>query len=197
MPIVDGLTSTKMIRSFEKSHPTQLLSTRARLNGRVPIIAVSASLVEKERPAYIAAGFDGWILKPIAFTRLTEIMRGIVDRDTRAANLYRAGHWEAGGWFEAAQSDVYAAETLPSGDVPSGLEGTEVRAAKDEADPAVKEEEGSVQSREQRRLLEAQEEENRKAWSLPVLESQRTVERVGERAPLTGQEEVASPPPID
>jgi CheY-like chemotaxis protein len=69
MPIVDGLTSTKMIRSFEKSHPSHLLSKRAARNGRVPIIAVSASLLEKERQTYIDAGFDGWILKPISFDR--------------------------------------------------------------------------------------------------------------------------------
>jgi CheY-like chemotaxis protein len=40
MPIVDGLTSTKMIRSFEKSHPETDLSSRAKGNGRVPIFAV-------------------------------------------------------------------------------------------------------------------------------------------------------------
>ncbi|RAL67236.1 hypothetical protein DID88_008007 [Monilinia fructigena] len=39
MPIVDGLTSAKMIRSFEKTHLD--LSPRAKLNGRVPIFARS------------------------------------------------------------------------------------------------------------------------------------------------------------
>lgn len=194
MPIVDGLTSTKMIRSFEKSHPTQLLSTRAGLNGRVPIIAVSASLIEKERQNYIDAGFDGWILKPISFDRLTVIMKGIVDKDTRKENLYRPGNWEVGGWFEEAQKDVYAAETKPSQDVPSGLEGKEVAAVKDEEDPAVKEEGESEQSQEQKRLLEVQEEE-RKAMSLPILESQRTKQDV--ETGVTGEEEVTSPPAIE
>ncbi|KAF4631152.1 hypothetical protein G7Y89_g6985 [Cudoniella acicularis] len=58
MPIVDGLSSTKMIRSLEKSHPQSILS-RAFCNGRVPIFAVSASLVECERQTYVNAGFDG------------------------------------------------------------------------------------------------------------------------------------------
>ncbi|RMX88731.1 hypothetical protein D0867_15510, partial [Hortaea werneckii] len=103
MPIVDGLSSAKMIRSYEKSHPEHLLSTRATLNGRVPIIAVSASLIEKERQMYIDAGFDGWILKPIAFQRLSEIMLGIVDKQVRRNNLYRTGNWESGGWFVEGQ----------------------------------------------------------------------------------------------
>ena len=196
MPIVDGLTSTKMIRSFEKSHPSTLLSTRASLNGRVPIIAVSASLLEKERQTYIDAGFDGWILKPIAFNRLSEIMRGIVDAGVRRENLYEAVKetgkgWEGGGWFEEAQRDVFAADTLPAGEVPSGFEGEGVRGVKDEGDPGVKEEEGSVQSVEQKRLLEAQEEE-RKSWSLPILESQRTrTEEEGDQGDGDGGEKVA------
>lgn len=195
MPIVDGLTSTKMIRSFEKSHPTQLLSTRASLNGRVPVIAVSASLVEKERQDYIDAGFDGWILKPIAFGRLTEIMRGIVDPETRKENLYQPGRWESGGWFEEAQKDVFAANTAPSEDLPSGLEGQEVKAAADNPDPGVKEEGESEQSREQKRMLEVQEEE-RKAASLPILESQRTKDEKEDEG-VTGEEEVQSPAPIE
>jgi len=79
MPIVDGLTSTKMIRDIESQKPPSCLSPRARFNGRVPIIAVSASLIERERQTYIGAGFDAWILKPISFERLNELMTGIVE----------------------------------------------------------------------------------------------------------------------
>ena len=104
MPIVDGLTSTKMIRSFEKSHPTHLLSKRAARNGRIPVIAVSASLLEKERQTYIDAGFDGWILKPISFDRLKHIMLGIVDAGARKENLYKSGGWERG--YRASRSFV-------------------------------------------------------------------------------------------
>lgn len=196
MPIVDGLTSTKMIRSFEKSHPTQVLSTRASLNGRVPIIAVSASLEERERQHYIDAGFDGWILKPIAFGRLTEIMKGIVDADTRKRNLYQPGRWESGGLFAEAQQNVFAADTTPDERQPSGLESKEVKAVADDPDPGVKEEEDSVQSREQKRLLEVQEQE-RKAASLPILESQRTRDENSGEVAMTGEEEVQTPAPIE
>ncbi|KAF2423428.1 hypothetical protein EJ08DRAFT_596109 [Tothia fuscella] len=100
MPIVDGLTSTKMIRSHEKTHPSHKLSRRANLNSRVPVIAVSASLIEKERQTYVDAGFDAWILKPISFARLKILMDGIVDKKAREEALYQPGQWEKGGWFD-------------------------------------------------------------------------------------------------
>lgn len=118
---------------------------------------------------------------------------GIVDKDARKENLYRPGNWEAGGWFDEAQHDVFAADTAPSQQQPSGLESKTVAAVADDPDPAVKEEGESEQSKEQKRLLEVQEEE-RKAMSLPILDSQRTKEA---EEGVTGQEEVASPPAID
>lgn len=117
MPIVDGLTSTKMIRSFEKIH-TDIYSPRAALCGRVPIIAVSASLVERLRQNYIDAGFDAWILKPISFDRLGELMTAIVDTDVREKCLYQSGDWERGGWFHVGQKSSEEVSTAPSGEPP-------------------------------------------------------------------------------
>lgn len=159
MPIVDGLTSAKMIRSFEKSHPTHLLSKRAARNGRIPIIAVSASLIEKERQVYIDAGFDGWILKPIAFDRLKQIMIGIVDAGVRKDNLYKTGGWERGGWFVQSQKDIFAADTTPSDRMPmtDPSEGAQKAASSDH--PFVREEDNSVQTQEQARMAGEQEKE--------------------------------------
>ena len=114
MPIVDGLTSTKMIRSYEKTHPNDRLSSRAALNGRVPVFAVSASLVERKLQVYVDAGFDGWIPKPIDFKRLAVLLSGIVEENTRKSCLYKPGEWEKGGWFTKRQPDVYASSTRPS-----------------------------------------------------------------------------------
>ncbi|TVY89131.1 Cyanobacterial phytochrome B [Lachnellula willkommii] len=108
MPIVDGLSSTKMIRSFERLHPRSILSPRAANNGRVPIFAVSASLLERERQHYINAGFDGWILKPVDFKRLNILLLGIVDDEIRNSCLYQPGAWEMGGWFKKRQPSVFA-----------------------------------------------------------------------------------------
>lgn len=159
MPIVDGLTSTKMIRSFEKSHPTHLLSKRAARNGRIPIIAVSASLLEKERQIYIDAGFDGWILKPISFDRLKSIMLGIVDAGARKDNLYKSGGWERGGWFQQAQKDIFAADTSPAERMPMTDPSEGAQKAASSADPFVREEDDSLQTQEQARMADEQEKE--------------------------------------
>lgn len=121
MPIVDGFSSTKMIRSTEKVRPTSCLSSRARLNGRIPIFAVSASLVEADRQKYIDTGFDGWILKPVDFKRVDLLLRGIVDDECRRSCLYENGKWELGGWF-CANSDgdkMHETDTTPSQEKPT------------------------------------------------------------------------------
>ncbi|KAL9012940.1 MAG: hypothetical protein Q9173_002335 [Seirophora scorigena] len=119
MPIVNGLTSTKMIRSHQKTHPQVRLSPRAALNRRIPIFAVSASLIEREREQYIEAGFDGWILKPIDFPRLSVLLSGIVNEKTRESCLYRPGQWERGGWFACLPKDVFDdSNTTPSASAP-------------------------------------------------------------------------------
>jgi DNA-binding response OmpR family regulator len=115
MPIVDGLSSTKMIRTFEKSHPMIEYSHRATFHGRVPVFAVSASLVEKDLQVYMDAGFDGWILKPVDFHRLNELFTGIVEQDAREACLYIPGKWERGGWFARREADISPVDTASSG----------------------------------------------------------------------------------
>lgn len=100
-----------MIRSQELQAPE---STRR----RVPIFAVSASLVEEELETYVSAGFDGWILKPIDFHRLGTLLQGIVDPVVRTECRYveKAGAWERGGWFVGA--DGAAMGSNPTQQVP-------------------------------------------------------------------------------
>jgi CheY-like chemotaxis protein len=109
-----------MIRSYETTHTDtdSILSPRAATNGRVPILAVSASLVERERKTYIEAGFDGWILKPIDFNRLNTLLSGIVDEEIRKSCLYQPGQWERGGFFDRKQRNVFKADTRPSSERP-------------------------------------------------------------------------------
>lgn len=85
------------------------------------MFAVSASLVERDRQVYMDAGFDGWILKPIDFKRLGELLSGVVERDTRERCLYERGQWERGGWFATQQPDIFTAATVPSGGAPRFL----------------------------------------------------------------------------
>jgi len=98
MPLLDGPGSTKLIREFETtSNP--LLSSLASNNGRVPIFAVSASLVEQRYAEYLNDGFDGWILKPINFRHLGTLMMGIWSEEERERCVYKPGMWENGGWL--------------------------------------------------------------------------------------------------
>lgn len=103
MPIMDGLASTRAIRSYEHNSSHDSLSRLARRNGQVPIFAVSASLVEEDRYLYEDAGFDGWIPKPIDFGRLRTILMGIMDDNARKACAYAPGSWELGGWFHGVR----------------------------------------------------------------------------------------------
>ncbi|OAL52466.1 hypothetical protein IQ07DRAFT_372791 [Pyrenochaeta sp. DS3sAY3a] len=116
MPIVDGLTSTKMIRSFEKTH-SGIYSPRAALCGRVPIIAVSASLIERNVNDYTHAGFDAWILKPISFDRLNKLLAAIIDDKVRQECLYQPGQWEKGGWFHLGQKKSEDVSTKSPGEL--------------------------------------------------------------------------------
>ncbi|KIX98344.1 uncharacterized protein Z520_05645 [Fonsecaea multimorphosa CBS 102226] len=121
MPIVDGFGSTKMIRSFEKVHGKSSLSSRAGRNGRIPIFAVSASLVEREHDKYVQTGFDGWILKPVDFKRVDLLLKGIVDQEARNECVYEPGKWERGGWFSNGheQQGPFDVDTKPSQQKPT------------------------------------------------------------------------------
>ncbi|KAJ6111364.1 hypothetical protein N7523_007425 [Penicillium sp. IBT 18751x] len=100
MPIVDGMIATQMIREYESKTPTDVLSDKAKGNSRVPIFAVSASLLESEKETYMQTGFDGWVMKPINFARLNVLLSGLIDSDARKAATYKPGQWENGGWFD-------------------------------------------------------------------------------------------------
>ncbi|KAL1745398.1 phytochrome-like protein [Schizophyllum fasciatum] len=105
MPILNGFEATERIREVEKgnasqSQPASDRLNSFRLNGRIPIFAVSASLQEQQYEELKNYGLDGWILKPINFKRLSTILHGIVDIHQRQADLYAPGHvWEEGGWL--------------------------------------------------------------------------------------------------
>ncbi|KAL5118617.1 hypothetical protein ACEQ8H_003468 [Pleosporales sp. CAS-2024a] len=159
MPIVDGLTSTKMIRSYEKTH-ANILSPRAALCGRLPIIAVSASLIERDRQQYIDAGFDAWILKPIPFDRLNKLMGAIVDSKSREECLYQPGQWERGGWFHKGQKSSEDANTKPSGKAPIVDPAEESQQQAAQSDDPNADEAGSPDRRdeEHERLLQNQAE---------------------------------------
>ncbi len=61
---MDGRTAAKEIRRLEsKPDPFRDINP-LRIDGRIPIFAVSASLYENDR-TNLAQDFDGWLLKPL------------------------------------------------------------------------------------------------------------------------------------
>ena len=104
MPLLNGYEATERIRALEHDSKTICDRLSQKLNGRIPIFAVSASLREAQREEMYSLGIDGWILKPIDFKRLRVILRGVTDTTQRAKDVYRQGcSWEHGGWLALPQ----------------------------------------------------------------------------------------------
>lgn len=137
MPILNGLEATERIRTVEKVSPLSLpptpgspsapsspIASNSQLqrlshtlnDSRIPIFAVSASLRESQRDELLAYGVDGWILKPIDFRRLGEILRSCVDSEQRDRNVWEAGRWERGGWLRSrTETSSSSSPNLSSG----------------------------------------------------------------------------------
>lgn len=112
MPICNGQQACIRIRELEKKwaeNEEQADRPASQvLNGRVPILAVSATLVPQMRKEMVDIGMDGWLLKPIDFARLNALLKGLLHPEDRAANHWKQGYvWEKGGWLsEPAQRSV-------------------------------------------------------------------------------------------
>ncbi len=68
MPVLDGLGATRRVRNFEQA------------NGRprTPIVALTASVLEEDRQAALAAGMDGFAVKPVEPARLIAEMARVM-----------------------------------------------------------------------------------------------------------------------
>jgi signal transduction histidine kinase/CheY-like chemotaxis protein/HPt (histidine-containing phosphotransfer) domain-containing protein len=64
MPVMDGYTATAKIRSAESSV----------LRSDIPIIAMTAHAMTRDRDKCLEAGMDGYISKPISFESLAEVL---------------------------------------------------------------------------------------------------------------------------
>jgi CheY-like chemotaxis protein len=65
MPVMDGLDAIDAIRLSERG-----------TGGRIPVIALTANSMKGDRERYLAAGFDGYLPKPIS----TEALQQAIDR---------------------------------------------------------------------------------------------------------------------
>lgn len=99
---MDGRESAATIRKYEPSVDS-ISPTLKRVDGRIPILAVSATLLEADRTK-LAINFDGWILKPIDFKRMLRLLSGISIQEHRIEDAYVRGEWERGGWFNSLKN---------------------------------------------------------------------------------------------
>ena len=118
MPILNGLEATQRIRELEATKLAKTDRLSHSLNGGcIPIFAVSASLMERQREELERVGIDGWILKPIDFRRLHAILCGVTDPVQRLRDEYRVGcSWEIGGWLLRSRLPVSVSASVPSAD---------------------------------------------------------------------------------
>lgn len=68
MPVMDGLATTRRIREMERSGD---------LGYRIPIIALTANIVDGEQNIFTEAGMDGVLTKPFEINDLYEVMQEI------------------------------------------------------------------------------------------------------------------------
>ena len=97
---MDGRTAAKEIRKLEAKpdHAERDDKDALRVDNRIPIFAVSASLYESDREN-LSADFDGWLLKPLDFSRVRVLLSGLQDPAKRDAEVFVQGQWERGGYF--------------------------------------------------------------------------------------------------
>ncbi|MFH0783595.1 MAG: ATP-binding protein [Pseudomonadota bacterium] len=89
MPLMDGLTTTTIIRSLERGRPLSqklpielVRALAGRLLGRhMPIIAITAHAMGGDREMCLAAGMDSYITKPFHAAQLTEMCRTLLASD--------------------------------------------------------------------------------------------------------------------
>ena len=69
LPDLDGAVALQRLRADERT-------------ARVPVLALTAQAMQGDRERFLAAGFDGYLSKPIDVDELIEIVRRYCDGDT-------------------------------------------------------------------------------------------------------------------
>lgn len=70
MPVMDGLTATRTIRDLEK---------QGLVNGRIPILAVTANARPEQKRSAKDAGMDDILTKPFRISELLTKMNDLIE----------------------------------------------------------------------------------------------------------------------
>lgn len=82
MPELDGFTATRLIREREQQLCASTPSTNSR---RLPIIALTASLLEEDKKKCLEAGMDDFLGKPLTKDELKTVLERWVGKSTAAS----------------------------------------------------------------------------------------------------------------
>lgn len=77
MPEMDGLTATQRIRAMPELHD-------------VPIVALTANAMDKDRDRSLSAGCDGYIRKPIDVDRLPDDIMNYIRRNNERGAKHKS-----------------------------------------------------------------------------------------------------------
>ena len=72
MPVLDGLEAARQIREHERT-----------TGQHVPLIAVTAHAMKGDRERCLAAGYDGYVTKPVSLTELIAVLRDVLPASDR------------------------------------------------------------------------------------------------------------------
>jgi two-component system, cell cycle response regulator DivK len=72
LPGIDGIEALRQLRADPDT-------------ASIPVVAVTASAMNRDRQAILAAGFDGYQAKPISVRPFLELVREVLDRPPRSA----------------------------------------------------------------------------------------------------------------
>ena len=70
LPDIDGVEALRRLRADERTQA-------------VPVLALTAQAMEGDRERFLAAGFDGYLSKPVNIADLLDTVRGYGAEDTR------------------------------------------------------------------------------------------------------------------
>ena len=74
MPVMDGLTATRLIREREASKAQQPQVHADRAVPHVPIVALTAHAMQGDRELCLAAGMDDYLTKPFTLSQLEQVL---------------------------------------------------------------------------------------------------------------------------
>jgi CheY-like chemotaxis protein len=89
MPVMDGLTATAIIRSFEKGGaapeelPDDIKKKLANnlLGQHLPIVAMTAHALNEDKEMCLSAGMDKYVTKPFQYDMLTSVLQSLIDEN--------------------------------------------------------------------------------------------------------------------